>query len=221
MKEFNEMLECCIDETDSDGLNLKIKFKERFKPFLEFFRTDRESFYKKYDYVNFDGIDLHNLTDGEAFCIYSYTTSYSSWINGDIRNKKKMSICKELYAQYLDKSLDKIPNYNNKYAFRIDTHSEYLKHNWEKVVVGDIIQIHHYLSTFQEYFSEDSIEKNSLVWSITTLELNSKARDISNVTNHNYEKEILFKRNSFFKVEKINISKRVIDLIEVEIPTFI
>lgn len=216
MKEFDEMLECSIDETDSDGLNLKIKFKECFKPFLELCRADKESFYKRYYYVNLEGVNTYNLTDEQAFCIYSYTTSCSDWINIGIRYKQEMTICKKYYADFLDESLDKISQCSKEYIFRMDSPDQDQIQSWKKKRIGDTINIPHFLSTSKENWDEESTSTEWIIWRIKTLELNSKARDISNVTNSREEKEVLFKRNSCFMIEAINIDSKLIDLIEID-----
>lgn len=216
MKDFYEMLEYCQNELDCNGHDLGIKFNKYCKTFLKLYREDRKLFYKENPKVNLDGIDMHNLIDEQSFCIYSYTSSCSNWINGDIRNKKKLSICKELYAQYLDKSLDKIPSHNERHIFRMDTPDEYQIQKWKKTKVGEIIHIPYFLSSSKENWDVESTDRSWIVWKIKILASNSKARDISNLTNLDEEQEILFKRNSYFKVETVNIGQKVIELIEVE-----
>lgn len=210
------MLECCQNEYYCDYCDSIGKSYFGFKGFIQSRRENRELFYKKYSHVNLDGIDEYNLTDEEAFCIYSYTTSGCDWLNRDIKNKKRLSMCKESYAQCLDKYLDKIPPFDKEYIFRMDIPDEYQIQKWKKMKIGEVLQITHFLSCSKENWDEESTDRSWIVWKIKTLASNSNARDISNITNVEEEREVLFKRDSYFKVETIDISKKVVELVEVE-----
>ncbi len=144
-------------------------------------------------HVCIEGIELYKLTRDEALHILAYTSHSAKWINHLIRvNHIHDCISCQSFIFNLDKALKKIPPTRANLLYRmIFSYSELPKY-------GDIIIVNYYLSTSIEDFGN-----TELLWRITPLKENSKGRDVSKITNNKEEVEVVFLRNSRFKVVEI------------------
>ena len=153
----------------------------------------------------------NKLTDDEAFFILAYTGSYSSWINSKLRDGASLdSECKNKFASCLDHALSKMPSVKEEIVFRMDNPgcereilSWFDKHKRRK------IRIPYFLSTAKEDYKNTNI-----IWEIQTRRINSKGKDISSLSNNKFEKEVLFMRNSWFRIDAVDISKNYVYLVE-------
>jgi hypothetical protein len=84
---------------------------------------------------------------------------------------------------------------------------------WDGIEEGAEILTPCYLSTSIEDF-----ENSNVVLRIKTLPSNSKARDVSTITNVKGEKEYIFLRNTNFKVMGINQGEKTAYVEMIEIP---
>jgi hypothetical protein len=208
MIDIEKALTNCDNEKNHHGLILR----ESYFGYQDWFKRYREGD-KSLD-PNLKGMIDNKLTEDEAFFILAYTGSCSSWINSRLRDGTSLdSECKKYFADCLDQVLDKIPTANGEIVFRMDlpgNENEILA--WFDKHKGRKIRIPYFLSTAKEDYNNTNI-----VWEILTLKKNSKGKDISNLSNNQFEKEVLFKRNSCFKVDHIDQSKNYVHLVEIPI----
>jgi hypothetical protein len=143
--------------------------------------------------VIIEGIESFDLSPDEALHVLAYTGWSAKWINSNIINGKYLrNISCLLFIENLDKALVKIQTVNNRIVYHMTSHMI------DNFSVGDLLKIPFYLSTAKEDF-----ENSNIVWVISTLDSNSRGRDISTISNNKYEKEVLFLRNSKFKLKNI------------------
>ncbi|GAB2612050.1 ADP-ribosyltransferase [Belliella aquatica] len=147
--------------------------------------------YKKESQVAIDGIEKYQLSKIEALHILAYTGHSSRWINSKIREDKLDGNCK-IFIENLDMALAKITPSDNMKLF----HGTYGL--WNGMVEGGIINVPNYLST-----SIEDYESYPVVFRIQTTKENSKARDISTISNNKDEFEHLFMRGASFRVLRI------------------
>lgn len=217
METFNSFLAACKDEINHHQQTLKKSFEQGWIPLLRHYRTNRVLPEKpSTKHIILEGLFEYNLTDEEAFFILTHTGSYSSWINRPLRDGHPFdNVCKEEFANRLDKSLDKLPPYVGENVFRMDSPLG-LKEDvclWFKKNIGSIVNVPYFLST-----SKDNWENTEIIWDIQTMGTNSKARDLRLITNNDTEKEVLFKRNSSFMIMSVDEESGIIKLNEVENP---
>lgn len=215
MYTFNKYLEDCKDDVDDHNQNLKRTFEEGWLPLFEQYRTTKTLQLKStINNIVLSGLIEYNLTNEEAFFILAYTGSYSSWINQPLRAGQLLkSICKTRFAEILEKSLDKLPSFNCNYVYRMDSPDGLSQEviTWFKKIINKIVKVPYFLST-----SKDNWESTDIVWKIKTMQANSNARDLHLLTNNCTEKEVLFKRNSYFKVLSVNEKNGIIEMEETD-----
>ncbi|MEX0596613.1 MAG: ADP-ribosyltransferase, partial [Candidatus Paceibacterota bacterium] len=155
----------------------------------------------------------NGLSEEETFMILAYTGSYSSWVNSDLINSQIPNCkCKYEFIKRLNKSLDKIISFDNQTVYRMDSpfDDKDVILNWFNMKTGCIFRIPYFLSTAKEDYKSTKI-----VWKVKTLPENSLGKDISDITNNQYELEVLFTTDSCFKIDSIDFDKAYINLIEV------
>tara|TARA_R110000751_G_scaffold307242_1_gene427846 strand:+ start:3420 stop:4070 length:651 start_codon:yes stop_codon:yes gene_type:complete len=195
----------CSDDKNEYGISLNDAF-ERWK-------KNRENNVIS-EYQNIQGLEKKGLEKTEEFSIYQYTASFSNWINSSFRNDQKLDTnCKKEFANLLDNALKKLEGFDNEIVYRMDSpyasQKEVIK--WFKAKKGNIIQVPNYLSTAKENY-----DNSHIIWKIKTLSKNSKGKDISDITNNKYEKEVLFERNSCFVIKEIDEVNNIIHLEETD-----
>jgi hypothetical protein len=162
---------------------------------------------------DYSGINDNKLSKSEAFPIVWYTTRGFNFINEDLRNNKLSNLRndKNLYSKILQECLNKVSSMNNAIVYRMDTsyanNDEDIK-DWFRLNIGKTIKTNHFLSTSKEDWEQDE----KITWEIKTLPLNSKGKDISNISDNAEELEVLFKRNTVFRIK--NVSEKYIHLEE-------
>lgn len=158
------------------------------------------------------GMKDYNVPEFYAFHILAYTARCSKWINSDYRDGVESDCkCKDEFAVNLDTALGYMPSFENGIVYRMDSpgaeENEVL--DWYESKIGSVFCSPHFLST-----AKFNYNNSSFVWKINTCN-GSNGRDISNLTNAPNEQEVLFKRNSKFKIESVNKEVNVIELSEV------
>ena len=205
--EFEKLLNECNGEENFHGLTIRQSY-EGYLPWFEAYRTGDKSLDD-----NLKGMIENGLTEEEAFFILAYTGSASSWVNSELRDGHLPSTkCKEVFVNKLNQALAKVSSFNGNIAFRMDEpHSnseEVLK--WFHSKIGSKFKVPYFLSTAKEDYNNSSI-----VWQINTLTEGSFGKDISQLTNNKYEKEVLFRTGSCFEIIKVDEKKNYIHLNEV------
>lgn len=143
--------------------------------------------------VCIEGISLYNLTRDEALHLLAYTAYSAKWINGKISNNATQHCLScQSFIYYLDKALEKIPSTTSELLYRV-IHGYY-----ELPKLGDSIVINYYLSTSLEDFNNSDV-----LWKITPLKKGSKGKDVTKITNNKGELEIIFCRNTRFRITEI------------------
>ncbi len=162
---------------------------------------------------NLLGMIGNGLSEEEASFILSFTARKSSWVNMELRNGIDFStIEKAEFAEGLTNAISKMPSFDNEIVYRMDSPSENedgIVREWFSRKIGSIFRIPYFLST-----SKANWKNTAYTWKINTLKRNSLGNDISNMTNNKMENEILFHRNSIFRVD--NVDNDFIHLTEIE-----
>jgi hypothetical protein len=215
MKSFNDFLECCKNEVNYNGQNVKDSFESNWSPLLKEFRTNKKlPNLPGYRHIVLNGLFDYSLSDEEAFFILSHTGSSSSWVNNSLRNGRQFdTLCQQYFAEGLSNALNKLPSYSNKQVYRMDeptTDNIEDVFSWFERNQGEIVRTPYFLST-----SKENWKSTLITWSIKTLPANSNAKDLSLITNNDTETEVLFNCNSYFKILGINSAEKLIEIVEV------
>ena len=208
-EKFKEFLNICGDEIPDNSTTIYNLYEEGFKQWFERYKNGDKSLED-----NLSGIQKNSLSNDEAFYILAYTGSSSRWLNSDLRNNVVVrNVCKQLYIDNLNNSLDKVAPFNNGIVYHMDSPSaedvEIL--DWFESKIGRKFKIPFFLST-----SKEDYKNSPIVWEIETLKKESYGKDISNITNNKYEYEVLFRTESCFEIKRVNREKQYIYLKEVE-----
>lgn len=134
------------------------------------------------------------LTDNEKYAMNKYISSDFYAINEKLRNGAKLDSIETDLARNLDNALDKMPSYHGLVSRSLQLNEEQLKDFLKENEVDKIVEYRAYTSTTsrERYNDLSSVE----------LYINSKTgKDIRKYNSE--EQEILFKRNSLFKVKQI------------------
>lgn len=204
----------CKGERNHHQLNVKDSFEKGWKPLFSYYRQHKSVQVRPgTGHVALHGIDLYGLSDEEAFFITSYTGSFSSWLNIDIRSGRDFSSkCKQCFAERLSAALDKLPPYAGKQVFRMDSPLGTKKQvtQWFAAKKGQVIHVPFFLSA-----AKVNYRNTEITWRIQTSAPQTHARDINSITNNTVEQEVLFKAGSYFQIQEVNNRSGIIDMIEV------
>jgi hypothetical protein len=209
---YTQSLEDCRDEINHLQNNVKGDV-ESWIGILSNFRRNRKlpdghAFKNKC----LDGILDCGLSDEEAAYILSFTGGNSRWLNHPYRYGFPIeSICRQFYAMNLENVLNKLPEFNNKYLYRMESQTAPVKEEleWFTKKTGSTIHTPYFLSTSLINFNSTEV-----TWHIKTLDLGSRARDLTRLTNNIKEEEVLFNRNAFFKILSVDSNKGMVELEE-------
>jgi hypothetical protein len=114
---------------------------------------------------------------------------------------------------HLDTALSKMPHYANSISYRteINTSDDFkIILKWFDSKKSQTFGTPYFLST-----SRDVFDKSKIVWEIKTLPVNSKARNIHNLTNNHTEFKVLFQRNAKFQITDVDLRSKVVFLNEI------
>lgn len=158
--------------------------------------------------------DKYNLSMFELTILNCYTGSFSSCINKPLRNNQLIDGIHEKSVNRLEEILNKIPQVESKFVYRMDNPinhlninlDEYL--NWFSNQIGKTIKIPFFHST-----SLSKWDNYPVYWKIKSLKNDSKCKNLKLLKLENNESEALFNRNSFLKI--VSISDNIIQFEEV------
>lgn len=168
---------------------------------------------------NLDAIKKFGLSVEEASLIYMYT-SHGIHDEVNLRLREDSGFMDKDIAEYallLDKALIKMPSYDFKIVYRDISNPypgakeilEYYQDNLGKIIV-------------EKYFLSSHIEKGRWSDDETGVQLRIKAcsnsfgKDLSELSFNVNEREVLFRKNTLFKVENVYLTKNVVELNEIE-----
>lgn len=182
----------CDGERNHHGLTLARSY-EGFEAWFAAFENGSDKFDLHLTYMRELGIPKE-----EAFFILAYTGTHSSWINSELRNGEELSSrCKQAFAESLDQVLRKLTSFNNQIVYRMDIphDDDEETRTWFDQHVGAKFEVPYYLSTAQKDYHNTPV-----VWKIQTLAADSFGKDISKLTNNEFEREVLFRRHAKFEI---------------------
>ena len=134
------------------------------------------------------------LTEAEQYAMNKYISSDFYTINEKLRNNVKLSDTEQKLANDLDKALDKMPVYNGLVSRSLEIIPEELEEFLNK----------HKLNNIVDYSAYTSTTKGERYNNLSNVELYIESKTGKNITQYNEEEqEILFKRNSKFRVKEI------------------
>lgn len=147
------------------------------------------------DNVDISGMNQFNLSEDDVLILLAYTGSSSKWLNPELRNGNWVNDKNKVaFVERLDSVLNKINSFSGNVLYHMAAKNDF--------IVDETIKIESYLSTSIEDF-----ENSELKWIISPKTENSNCRDIQNITGNKYEREVLFRRGTSFKVVKIKDKK--------------
>ncbi|WP_162427275.1 ADP-ribosyltransferase [Pontibacter pudoricolor] len=197
------------NKLESDpSMRLEYSYQRGFMPWFIDYRSGSTKFE-----ANLKGMKDYNLTEQEAFFLLAYTSSYSGWVNGDLRDGNKHNRDDiALFSDGLYCVLNKIPAFGSSFVYRMESQVADVDEelSWFERKTNSTFMLPYFLSTAKEDYKNSSV-----VWQIKTLEQGSLARDISNLTNNKSEKEVLFNRNAKFIIRGIDRATSYVYLEEV------
>jgi len=160
---------------------------------------------------------LYNISIKEASIIMLYAGSHSEYINIEYHHDKlsERSNDKIFFENCLSYVLSKLPSYSG-IVYRRDTSPDFVyTKNLEKLKrnIGNCFKVPFFLSTFG-----DKREFDEYSFKIQTLSENSKAKNIMYLSDKPNEKEVLFSKDSYFKIISIDENNKIIDVKEVVEP---
>jgi hypothetical protein len=140
---------------------------------------------------------------------YCASSLYDELNSALYNSKETLDVYYSRVESLLNRSLDKCPSYNSKRVYRGSAcFIEHIK--WFKINVGSTFCVPAFMSTFRE-----EIYPHNVI--IKTCE-NSNARDINEYLENaipNYEKEILFKSKTCFKILDVDLNNEKVCLQEI------
>lgn len=174
---------------DQDGITIE-DFQDGLREFIDG---------KEDDCVDVSGIKKYNLTEVEGVCLIAYTGSSSKWINQALRNDSiNLNNDQLKFISQIDSALHKIPPHNGNIVYRM------AEEHYSNYKIGQLFTLKSYLSTSVEIYDDADV-----VWSITLKSKETLARNIETITGMKNEKEVLFCRNSSFRVDDLSTENGV------------
>jgi hypothetical protein len=201
---FNRLIE-------EDSRHELIEAKNAFEVWFKEYREGNKRLEK-----HLGGMNALNLSELEATLILSYTARTSSWTNEHSRDslKEDTDNFRKEHNSLLTEVLKKLPPYTQKKVYRMDfgssaNYKKELFYPWIENKIGKIIYVPYFWSTSKDKWDDE------LTWVINTSR-NSKARDISNLTQNPNEEEVLFIPGANFMIDRVDSKNNLIFLTEIE-----
>ena len=179
--------------------------KLRYKKWFEDYKKGDSTLIRK-----LSGMTEYCLSETEASHVLTYTSKHSCSINGKLREGEEIKDLAELeYVKFLSKTLTKLPSYNDKVVFRMDSpgNIEDVLY-WFKKNITKSIELPFFLSTSKMQWD------CNVKWQIKTLRQESKGKCLFNLSSNPSEEEVLFDVGAKFKITSID-NENVIHLEEV------
>lgn len=210
MYNFQDFLNQCGKKANHHSLNVAEAYEGWRKAIAEFRTNSPGKNNRRIAPALLQGILTYDLSDEEVFFILSYTASFSSWVNLPLRNNQKLTDCQGFYANGLEAALLKMPGFKGDFLYRMDSpicdKEEELE--WFTKQKANVIRIPNFLSV-----AKTNWDNTEITWRIAT-NRNSLAFDLDECRNNPSEDEVLYMRNSLFKI--IDVSNGIILMQEVE-----
>lgn len=148
------------------------------------------------------------LSDEEQYAINQYISPESYILNETLRNELKLTVQQKIMIENLDKALDKMPKYKGITTRSIMLNEYELKEFLKKHRIGSKIKYKAYTSsTIGSRYNE-----------LSNVELYIKSKSGRDIRKYNKEEqEVLFKRNTSFKIEAIEKIDNIYHIIMEEI----
>lgn len=184
-----------LEKANQDVTVQKTQLAQLQKKYNEFCKeTGLEKDYARLQVAN------NKLTKDEQYAINKYVSSDFYIINEKLRNEQELSKEEIKLALSLDNALNKLPNYNGFVTRSLDFSKEELTNFLNEHQLNKTVIYNSYTSTTcGERYNEKS-----------QVELNIYSQNGKNMIKYNQsEQEILYKRNSKFRVKEINIINNV------------
>lgn len=178
------------DLSDDDQL-----FEAKYSPLtMEYLKNVNKT-------ANLDDVKtgIVSLADGEL--ITNYSGHISNLVISNLKNQTVSNT--KLIREYdisLENALSKLPGFDGQTVYRMEKIVNSIK-DYEDYFggkIGTIMNVPYYFST-----SKEDWKSTRVVYIIKTLDRNSRGKDISRITNFAAEKEILFNKNTNFKIESL------------------
>lgn len=166
---------------------------------------------------NLDAIKKCNLNIDEASAIYLYTSHHIfTFVNYQLRYMKSPDADATLYSNILDSALNKLDSYNDETVFRdirnpVPDVNNCLSFYMSKV--GEKILFKEFLSCHTDDIRISDL-KDDFQFVIRT-NSNSNGKDLQEITFLALEREILFKKNTTFKIDHVDLSVNRVFMSEV------
>lgn len=209
MDNFQDFLNQCGKKANRHSINVVEAYEGWRKTITEVRTNSPRKNSKRIAPPIVQGILNYDLSDEEGYFILSYTASFSSWINLPLRNNQKLTDCQGFYANGLEAALLKMPRFKGDFLYRMDSpicdKEEELA--WFTKQKGNVIKVPNFLSV-----AKTNWDSTEIIWKIATNH-NSLAFDLDECRNNPSEDEVLYKRDSLFKI--IDVSNGIILLEEV------
>ncbi len=196
---------------DKDPTHKLIEAQNAYKQWFKDYREGNKKLEK-----HLGGMNAFNLSESEATLVLSYTARTSSWTNEHARTslKEDSDIFRTEHNKLLVDILHKLPSYKEKTVYRMDfdsfaNYEKELFYPWAEDKIGMVVHVPYFWST-----SKDKWDDN-LTWVIHTSR-NSKARDISSLTQNPNEAEVLFIPGANFIIDRVDSKNNVVFLTEVD-----
>lgn len=134
------------------------------------------------------------LSDDEKYAINQYIGPQSYILNEVLRDELELTEHQKMLIKDLDKALDKFPKYNGNTTRSLMLNESELENFIKQYIVGDTVRYKAYTSTTVGTRYND----------MSNVELHIKSKSGRDIRRFNKEEqEILFKRNTTFKIEAV------------------
>ncbi|MFN0293458.1 ADP-ribosyltransferase [Pedobacter helvus] len=182
-------------------MNTKPKMHEDDQFFLRNYAELKPDYLKNVaHHANLDDVKngLVNLADAD--CITNYSGNMSRVVHPNLKNKTiDQTVLVKDFEQRLHLALECLPSFGQQTVYRMETHHPVISdyQNYFKGKFGQVMSVSFNLST-----SKDDWEDEKVVYVINTLTENSRAKDISRLTNFAKEQEVLFLKDTHFQINR-------------------
>lgn len=165
---------------------------------------------------NLDSMIKCNISIEEAALVYMYTINMCFEVNSQLRhNKGRMDKDVFEYSEQLNYVLNKLPSYDNGIVYRDIKHPDRpvksLLNDYKKNMNMNIIE-NAFISSHIE--NQQWREPKTDLRLIITTKDRSNGKDLRELSFNSDEKEVLFKKGTYFKVVDVNERNNIIELVE-------
>ena len=147
-----------------------------------------------------------DMTENEKGAIAEYSSSKAYTLNEKLRNNLKLNKIEIELVNNLDKGLNKLPNYNKATYRQIgfdfqgkEEYNRFINHH----INNKYINYEQYISSSKNYNDYEVTDRLKVEITIE----GKTGKDIRGLTGIKEENEVLFKRNTYFKIIKVDENK--------------